>query len=29
MIESMEESGVVSASENGKREVLAPAPPKE
>ena len=26
MIESMEESGVVSASDNGKREVLAPAP---
>jgi len=28
MIESMEESGVVSAADNGKREVLAPPPPK-
>ena len=28
MIETMEETGVISASENGKREVLAPAPPQ-
>lgn len=29
MIESMEQSGVVSAPDNGKREVLAPMPPED
>ena len=29
MIETMEQSGVVSAPDNGKREVLAPEPPKD
>lgn len=29
MIENMEQSGVVSSPENGKREVLAPEPPKD
>lgn len=29
MIETMEEAGVVSPAENGKREVLVPAPPKD
>ena len=29
MIESMEQSGVVSPPDNGKREVLAPMPPED
>ena len=29
MIETMEESGVVSTADNGRREVLAPAPPED
>ena len=29
MIETMEAAGVISAAENGKREVLAPPPPKD
>jgi len=29
MIDSMEESGVISPSDNGKREVLAPEPPQD
>ena len=29
MIETMEEAGVVSPSDNGKREVLAPEPPAD